>query len=242
MTRVFDLDGSEKDLNWMAQQYDGAAVLQADTTGATEVWRLAAIYVIEGPPLLKAEVRSKANLPVGNQPVVMTYPRLNDPNISLELLTTYATRWADRGVVHRTNAEGLFGFGLGTTYGPFYHTWVLSSAPSDCLTRTGMKGGTEHRGPLHPVWVLQDVEPEHATLRDALIWNGQKNQVIQFNPSAALQRRIFAANFVPNSPEFDLTYRDVAYVVQRSEHLGTGEVRIYYVRRGHWNEVSYVTL
>ena len=42
----------------------------------------------------------------------------------------------------------------------FYSTWVLSSAPSDCLTKTGMKGGTEHAGPLHAVFVLTPVNSD----------------------------------------------------------------------------------
>jgi hypothetical protein len=108
------------------------------------------------------------------------------------------------------------------------------------LSGTGMKGGTNHEGPLHGVWMLEDVEPEHATLHDALVWNAEKNQVIQFNPEAALQKRIFAAGFVPNSPEFDIEFRDVAYVAQRAEHLGTGEVRVYYCKDGNWSAVQYV--
>ena len=59
-------------------------------------------------------------------------------------------------MVQRTSS-GVTGFGLGSAYGPYYHAWVLSSAPSDCLTKTGMKGGTNHRGPLHAVWQLAQV-------------------------------------------------------------------------------------
>ena len=60
-------------------------------------------------------------------------------------------------MIQRTEASGVTGFGLGGAYGPFYSTWVLSSAPSDCLTKTGMKGGTPHNGPLHGVWILTPV-------------------------------------------------------------------------------------
>jgi hypothetical protein len=240
-TRVFDIYGQEQTLAWLASRYDGCMILPARLNGEPEAWRLQAVFCTTGPAVLKIEARNSRGAAADNQPVVMTYAELGNPNPELDDLTAYPNRWSDRGKVHRANSDGVFGFGLGPTYGPVYHAWVLSSAPSDCLTMTGMKGGTEHEGPLHGVWQLEAVEPDHATLHDALLWNGEKNQVIQFNPDAALQKRIFAANFVPNSPEFNLTFGDVAYVAQRAEHLGSGEVRVYYVRRGHWNDVSYVT-
>jgi len=240
-TRVFDINGREQSWDWLADRYDGCTVLPARLNGEPEAWRLQAIFCTTGPAVLKIEARNSRGQAADNQPVVMTYPSLSNPDPGLDDLTAYSNRWSDRGKVHRTNLDGVFGYGLGGAYGPVYHAWVLSSAPSDLLHRTGMKGGTNHEGPLHGVWQLEAVEPEHATLHDALVWNAERNQVIQFNPEAALQKRIFAAGFVPNSPEFDITFRDVAYVAQRSEHMGTGEVRVYYVRRGHWDSVSYVT-
>ena len=66
-------------------------------------------------------------------------------------------------------------------------------------------------------------------------------QVIQFNPNASLQRRIFADGFVPNSPEFELEHGNVRYIAQRAEHLASGEVRAYYVPRGDWGNVQHVT-
>lgn len=68
----------------------------------------------------------------------------------------------------------------------------------------------------------------------------QRQQVIQFNPDAALQRRIFADSFVPNSPEFDFERGGTTYVAQRAEHLDTGAVRVYYAQRGMWDNVRYV--
>ncbi len=64
--------------------------------------------------------------------------------------------------------------------------------------------------------------------------------MIQFNPNAALQKRIFADGFVPNSPEFEVDLSGVRYVAQRAEHLGTGKVRVYYVPKGDWSRVRYV--
>jgi len=241
MTRVFDINSQEQDLDWLAARYDGCTVLEADTAGASEVWRLQAVFCTTGPALFKFETRNKAGAAADNQPVVLSWPSLSNPSLDLEDLTAYEYRWVDRGKVHRTNMNGVFGFGLGSNYGPLYHAWVLSGAPSDCLTGTGMKGGTNHEGPLHGVWSLEDVEPKHNSLKETLLWHAAKNQVIQFNPDAALQKRIFADSFVPNSPELEVSFGDVAYAAQRAEHMGTGEVRVYYVRRGWWNDVFYVT-
>lgn len=239
-TKVYDLDGTERDLDWLARTYDGATVLPArlqDTDSA--VWRLVAIYVTTGPAVAKAETRH-AKGPVANQPVAFTYPNLTTPNADLPPLPAARNHWANRAVVQRTDASGLTGFGLGASFGPWYHLWVVSNAPSDCLARVGMKGGTNHTGPLHGVWALQAVEPAHATLADALLWQGERRQAIQFNPAAALQKRIFADGLVPNSPEFDVSYAGVSYVAQRAEHLQAGEVRIYYAPVTNYNQVAFV--
>jgi len=77
-------------------------------------------------------------------------------------------------------------------------------------------------------------------LKDALLAEAEARQVIQFNPNAALQQRIFADGFVPNSPEFDVQVSGVTYRAQRAEHLGTGKVRVYYARVGDWGNVRFV--
>ena len=76
--------------------------------------------------------------------------------------------------------------------------------------------------------------------RDKLLATAAQAQVIQFNPRAALQKHIFADEFVPNSPEFEIDLSGVPYVAQRAEHLETGKVRVYYVPRGDWSRVRYV--
>lgn len=89
---------------------------------------------------------------------------------------------------------------------------------------------------------VDPVEPPPSgwTLEEALIEAGEDTQVIQFNPDAALQRRIFADGFVPNSPEFGIELDGVCYAGQRAEHLESGEVRIYYCQCGDWENVQYV--
>jgi hypothetical protein len=82
-------------------------------------------------------------------------------------------------------------------------------------------------------------EPDKV-LAEKLITAAAEAQVIQFNSNAALQKRIFADGFVPNSPEFEIVFEDVRYVAQRAEHLKTGKVRVYYVPKGDWSQVGYV--
>jgi hypothetical protein len=76
--------------------------------------------------------------------------------------------------------------------------------------------------------------------RDKLLAAAAQAQVIQFNSQAALQKRIFADEYVPNSPEFEIDLSGVRYVAQRAEHLGSGTVRVYYVPKGDWSRVRYV--
>lgn len=75
----------------------------------------------------------------------------------------------------------------------------------------------------------------------ALLDEGERRQAIQFNPGAALQRAIFRDSFVPNSPEFRVTIRDHPYAAQRAEHLGTGEVRVYYAPVERVDQVAFRT-
>lgn len=79
------------------------------------------------------------------------------------------------------------------------------------------------------------------TVGEILMDEADARQVIQFNPQAALQRVIFEHGFVPNSSEFDMEIEKVMYRAQRAEHLGTGEVRVYYAVHDKWDAVYYYT-
>jgi hypothetical protein len=91
---------------------------------------------------------------------------------------------------------------------------------------------------------FQETEPEkpepEPPFEELLLDAAEEAQVIEFNPCAALQKRIFADGFVPNSPEFEIESEGDRYVAQRAEHLDTGEVRVYHVRKGEWTHVDYV--
>ena len=97
----------------------------------------------------------------------------------------------------------------------------------------------QRSAPVEPIKPVKPEPPKPITLNQVLLEEAAKRQVIQFNPNAALQQRIFAAGFVPNSPEFEVEHGGVHYAAQRAEHLGTGEVRIYFVKVGDWGNVAY---
>ncbi len=92
--------------------------------------------------------------------------------------------------------------------------------------------------PVAPTPTPQPPAPG-VTLQATLLAEAARRQVIEFNPNASLQKRIFADGFVPNSPEFEVEFGSARYVAQRAENLASGEVRVYYARSGDWNNVAY---
>ncbi len=78
------------------------------------------------------------------------------------------------------------------------------------------------------------------SLGSTLLARPEQKQVIEFNPGAALQKRIFDAAFVPNSGEFSVSYNGLGYTAQRAESLMSRPVRVYYGRVGGWDNVRYV--
>lgn len=133
---------------------------------------------------------------------------------------------------------GLYaGFDAWTVPGPY---WVMCA---DGISETFWGAGLPWNRHVCFSVVFQRAVWQTAptgTLDEVLVDEGQRRQAIQFNPNAALQKRIFADDFVPNSPEFEMEYGGVGYVAQRAEHLKTGVVRIYYCTRGAWDQVLFV--
>lgn len=78
-----------------------------------------------------------------------------------------------------------------------------------------------------------------STLRQDLLAAAEGAQVMRLNPNAALQKAIFADEFVPTSPEFDFNSSGGSYVAQRAEHLQSGAVRVYYCPSYQWDQVRY---
>lgn len=65
-------------------------------------------------------------------------------------------------------------------------------------------------------------------------------QVLQLNPEAALQRKIFQDGFVPTDPEFRFPLGGDSYAGQGAENLATGERRVYLARVPLWGDVFFV--
>lgn len=159
--RVFDVGGVEKDTTWLAANYDGChpeyVAHHVDLARWERYFALVAVYCSEGPAAAKVETRDAAGAPLGGVYGCMSWPSLASPSPDLQSLANSGAPhlWTARGVPQRTDAGGVTGFGLGSAYGPLYQMWIVSpSTPSDCLVGAGMKGGTNHRGPLHAVFQL----------------------------------------------------------------------------------------
>ena len=241
---IFDKNGVQRDMGWLRLKYGNVQFLNAGA-GITK-FRLARVDETEGPAVIKVRVVAENGLPQSYQPVANHWPSNDLPDLRNAGLKTL---WRDQAMNQQTDGAGFTGFGLGTgSYirdlqegGP-HVVWVLSpSLPSDGLSGIGMLGGTNHAGPLFLTFQIGDDETPASSLRELLLRTGQKKQVIQFNPSAALQRVIFADGFVPNSGEFEVEWDNAWFVGQRAENLETGEVRVYFCENGDWTVVSHVS-
>ena len=106
-TRVFDVNGEERSLDWLAQQYDGChpefVASRLDMTSYARYFALAAVYVTEGPAVCKVEVRGEAGEPL-HQPVCLSWPSLADPDHGLQDLAGSGAPflWTRRGVAQFT--------------------------------------------------------------------------------------------------------------------------------------------
>jgi len=105
---------------------------------------------------------------------------------------------------------------------------VVRELTRNCTGSSGDAGGGGGRG---------DLSPDDAS---RLTQEADARQLIQLNPGATLQQRIFRDRFVPNSGEFDLGASGQTWRGQRAEHLGTGQVRVYYAALGEWGNVQIV--
>jgi hypothetical protein len=265
---VYDVNGAERDLAWLAQAYDGCRVEEAMIEGYEKVFRIVAIFVTEGPATFKAEVRNLQDQPHSGQPVAFSWPSLEEPDPELPDLTQSGAPivWTSRGVNQRTDGGGLTGFGLGQAYGPLYQSWVISpSTPSDCIVGAGMKGGTFHRGPLHVVWALREVDRPFDTLDEALRGVAEKRDLLpvaeaNYLTRTALERANAAGELLwPTGDEFwvglsdqlwyDWTDRDPdqaeqIYVARRFRVPQTADVVVLYTELGDYvgppSELRYV--
>ena len=239
--QVFDQTGTQRDWDWLQDRYGNVQFLNA---GPGEKFRLVRVDETEGPAVIKVRVINGDGVPQVNQPVANHWP---DPELEDLRHQNLQTLWRDRAVYQHTELSGFTGFGLGT--GSYIHNlqeggphvvWVLSpSLPSDGMSGIGMLGGTNHMGPLFLTFQIGEDPAPVNSLRELLLTTGDREQLIRFNPQAALQRRIALDGFFPNSNEFDVEWEGVQYIGQRAEDMVSGEVRVYYVPRDRWDDVRY---
>jgi hypothetical protein len=123
-------------------------------------------------------------------------------------------------------------WGMGNVY-----SLRLEGRPSDEVRGMLMPGNIHVS--FHLLFELVDGHTAPTpSLRQTLLERAEQEQRIQFNPAAALQREIFRAGFVPNSPEFGVTFEGKRYLAQRAERLSNGAVRVYYgtIEQGQWRD------
>ena len=66
-----------------------------------------------------------------------------------------------------------------------------------------------------------------------------ERQTISLNPSAALQKAIYADGFVPVETEWWEDFGDGKHAFMAAENLSTGVRRLYYAPEGEWNNVKW---
>jgi hypothetical protein len=227
---------------WLRSKYGNVRYLDA---GAGRKFRLVRIDETSGPATIVVRVLDERGDNQNGQPVANHWPDNELPSLASGGLKTL---WEQRAIVQRTEGGHTgFGFGGGSvirdlTIGGPHTLWVLSpTLPSDGLAGVGWLGGTPHDGPLSMVFQIGEDKPVFDTLPKALLWGAAQAQVLQLNPSAAIQKVIFADGYIPTSPEFDVTFQDWEFVAQRAERLDTGMVRVYYCERDDWQNVRYFT-
>jgi hypothetical protein len=160
-TRVFDVDGSEKNWAWLTGTYGRIERLRATGFPRFELVRIERTI---GPANLKVKVQDDKGAPMGVL-VAMTYPDPRNPWDQLPLFTGDPAKsmWSNRGALQFTDGmTGLTGFGLGgdswikdpAAGGP-YHAWVYHNGIySDCISWIGWKLFTDHDGPCSVTFQL----------------------------------------------------------------------------------------
>ena len=147
--KVFDLQGQERDWEWLEDQYGKVElkIAQARQSNAP-VYRLVSLQDKQGPAAAIVNVVDQKGEPLEGVRVVRYWPDAPE----LPDWPEPISKWYQRGVHGPTNAEGNLGFGMGM--GDYYYPadggpcaiWVADGGgPSDLLGNHGMIHGTNHR-------------------------------------------------------------------------------------------------
>jgi len=143
--KVYDLDGTEKDWDWVTEVY-GAEYKVAEVSPGEQVYRLVEAVEREGAATQIVTVLDENGEPKANVPVARFWPG------APELSPKPASPWKNKAVVGKTNSGGDVGFGMGrgdyiTHPGAGVSAvWVADpEIPSDLVDKLGMIAGTNHR-------------------------------------------------------------------------------------------------
>ena len=117
----------------------------------------------------------------------------------------------------------------------YYKLYESELTPLADLARQIWKPGNTPQPPPPPP------PPPVDDLAQALWIVSLENQIMSYNPDAALQKVIFAHGFVPVSNEYRQEHNFTQNAAQAAEHLGTGGRRVNYTEVGNWGNVRYIT-
>ena len=88
---------------------------------------------------------------------------------------------------------------------------------------------------------MQDTAPEYATLREALIGEAEKHDVLSVNPDAALAKAADSdPGLWPTSNEFEFTFDGINYVAQRFRYPYNNVVAVLYCVKGGKEATVYL--
>lgn len=122
-----------------------------------------------------------------------------------------------------------------------YNAWVVDLNPSETVQGMGLPNKRHYTFKLvYQLTPVDQDEQEGETFDQMFFRLGATNQKIRLNPSAALQKVIFAGDFVPTSEEFTTTWEGISWVAQLAESLESGEVRVYRCPVGEYDKVDYI--
>lgn len=199
-----------------------------DTTFFLKRVRLIDENEAKGQTVANVTVLDKDGIPAFG-PVVLGYPY--PPGLEKGLYPGNANRPAQHVVSNK--------FDPNVKVGPLcIYIGAVGEPDSAIIGGIGLPHG--HHVSFEMVYQMRSddpVDPEpDGTFKEKLQIVAQAEQKVRFNPDAALQKRMFADGFIPNSNEFELDGR----VCQRGEKLDENLVRAYYVVKGDWNNVNFI--
>lgn len=164
--KVYDINGNEQDWNWMVSRYGNVKHLESPSYPK---FALKEVRCTIGPAIIKVEVQDTDGKPKVNQPVGNYWPNqeLGGYVKTISASQVKQTFGKPSACIQNTDSNGLTGYGIyvdsyikDKVEGGPHTLWVLSpSVSSDGISGVGMLGGTEHEGPLNPVFKLVNSAP-----------------------------------------------------------------------------------